>query len=209
VQRRFADRQALLEYVDCQNPGLHGARWWQVLDTLRTRFAQVLSREERQELSIKAPYSMDEAGASFLSDVKVILRSGKVSQLVVMFDEVEYITHGLSGALGKHWDQDFLPLWQTLRSVHQETQGSLCFMVAGVNPACVEKSHFGVTPNPIFQLAVPHYLEPMSVASVRTMVRSIGRYAGLDFQEEVYSYLQEVHGGHPFLTNCVQRGLES
>jgi len=31
------------------------------------------------------------------------------------------------------------------------------------------------------------------------MVRTIGRYAGLHFEEETYPYLQEIHGGHPYL----------
>ena len=199
LQRRFADRQILLEYVDCQNPGVHGSRWWQVLDNLRTRFSLVLPQQVKHELSPRDAYTVDRAGALFLSDVKLVLKHGNISQVVGMFDEVEYITHGLSGALGRHWDLDFVPLWQTLRAVHQETQGGFCFIVAGVNPACVEKSHFGVTPNPIFQLATPHYLEPLSTPSLRAMVRTIGRYAGLNFEEQVYSYLQEVHGGHPYL----------
>jgi hypothetical protein len=199
MQRRLSDQNIHLEYIDCQNPGLHGARWWQVLEHLRTRLGSILSKEMKQELAPKDAYAADQAGTTFLLDMKLILKLSKLSQLAVMFDEVEYITHGLSGALGKHWDLDFLPLWQTLRSVHQETQGAFCFIVAGVNPACVEKSHFGVTPNPIFQLATPHYLEPLSANSVRSMVRTIGRYAGLNFQEETHSYLREIHGGHPYL----------
>lgn len=31
------------------------------------------------------------------------------------------------------------------------------------------------------------------------MVRTLGRYAGLKFEEDVYGYLQKVYGGHPFL----------
>ena len=31
------------------------------------------------------------------------------------------------------------------------------------------------------------------------MVRSIGKYTGLHFEEDVYPYLQSVYGGHPFL----------
>lgn len=116
-----------------------------------------------------------------------------------MLDEVEYITHGLGGALGRHWNADFIPFWQTIRSVHQETKGKLTFIVAGVNPSCVETSHFDSAPNPIFQLAPPQYLEPLTTKSVRTMVRSIGRYDGFVFEEGVYDYLQKNYGGHPYL----------
>jgi hypothetical protein len=63
----------------------------------------------------------------------------------------------------------------------------------------VARSHFGVTPNPIFQLAPPQYLEPLTTPKVREMARTIGRYAGLQFSEEVYGYLQHTYGGHPYL----------
>jgi hypothetical protein len=116
-----------------------------------------------------------------------------------MLDEIEYITPSLSGALGQHWDRDFIPFWQTIRATHQENKGNLVFIVAGVNPASVEETRFGDLPNPIFQLALPTYLEPFERENVRKMVRTLGRYAGVKFKEEVYDYLTAVFGGHPFL----------
>jgi hypothetical protein len=199
VQRRLSDHPVLVEYLDCQNPGVHAVRWWQVLENLVVRLNDALRRRSGQGTDIHRDYSPSTAGAFFASDVASILKAGSLAGILIMLDEVEYITHGLSGALGKHWDEDFVPLWQTIRATHHETGGQLCFIVAGVNPACVEKSHFGVTPNPIFQLAVPQYLEPLNVEAVKAMVRSIGRYAGLTFDEEVYSYLQDKYGGHPYL----------
>lgn len=199
VQRRLADRNMLVEYFDCQNPGLHGARWWQVLNNIASRCGQILPAAERKDFAGRGTYTSETAGITFADDIKKLLEASNRSQIIIMLDEVEYITHGLSGALGQHWDVDFVPLWQTVRSVHQETQGAFCFVVAGVNPACVEKSHFGVTPNPIFQLAIPHYLEPLTVESVRGMIRRIGRHMGLRFEENTYGYLQETYGGHPYL----------
>jgi hypothetical protein len=199
LERRLKDQHIITEYLDCQNPGIHGARWWQVLDYIASRCSVGLGRTDKQELSGRGTYTAENAGLSFTDDIRKIIQHTEESQILVMFDEVEYVTHGLSGALGKHWDADFLPLWQTVRSVHQETKGRFSFIVAGVNPACVERSHFGVTPNPIFQLATPFYLEPLSVSNVRSMVRTIGKYAGLQFDEDVYAYLQETYGGHPYL----------
>ena len=57
---------------------------------------------------------------------------------------------------------------------------------------------FNEQPNPLFQIQ-PYYLEPFTVGSVREMVRSIGRWAGLKPEENVYTYLQGKYGGHPFL----------
>lgn len=196
VQRRIPDLGILTEYMDCQNPGLHGARWWQLLHVITER---LLKRRPVKSMSKLHTYNPATAGKEFLDDVKEILEKGNVQQIAILLDEVEYITCGLSGAIGQHWDEDFVPFWQTIRSVHQETLGRFCFMVAGVNPAAVDSSHFGTTSNPIFQLAQPQYLSPLTTQQVRSMVRTIGRYAGLDFREEVYSYLRDSYGGHPYL----------
>jgi hypothetical protein len=116
-----------------------------------------------------------------------------------MLDEIEYITSGLNKGLGKHWDDDYVPFWQVMRSTHQETLNRFVFIVAGVNPACINQPHFGGLTNPIFELANLEFLEPFDRHQVRDMVRAIGRYSGLEFDEDVYSYLQDTYGGHPFL----------
>jgi len=72
-------------------------------------------------------------------------------------------------------------------------------LLAGVNPASVTTSHFGTTSNPIFQLAPPTFVDPLDLPRVRDMVRTIGRYSGLEIAEDVYPYLQKSYGGHPFL----------
>jgi len=178
---------------------VHSVRWWQVLENVVERCVDTLKRDFRRDAEVRGDYNLTNAGTRFSSDIKAILQLGQLEQVVLMLDEVEFVTHGLSGALGQHWDRDFVPFWQTIRSTHQETQGKLVFVVAGVNPACVEKSHFGGVQNPIFQLTAPHFLDPFNAAQVREMVRSIGKYTGIKFDETVYAYLQDTYGGHPFL----------
>lgn len=199
IQRRLQDRAVLAEYVECENPGIHAGRWWQVLDNLIIKLRDTLKREHKREASIDAGYSQHDAGTRFVSDIKLLLKNGHLDHLLIMLDEIEHLTPGLSGRLGAHWDEDFVPFWQTIRATHQETKSQLTFVVAGVNPTCVEQSHFGQIVNPIFQLAKPHYLEPLSVDSVREMVRSIGRYSGLNIEPRACAYLHEAYGGHPYL----------
>jgi len=199
IQRRIADRPILTEYLDCQNPGVHAARWWQVLENIIGRLVQSTYNNFKRSCKISGGYNQINAGSRFSSDVKTILADGQLSHIILMLDEIEYITPNLSGALGQHWDSDFLPFWQTVRSTHQETLGKLSFIVAGVNPSCVEQSHFKELPNPIFQLAIPQYLEPFSDKNISHMVRSIGRYAGIKFEDSAYVYLKNYFGGHPYL----------
>jgi hypothetical protein len=199
LKRRLAEQPVMLEYVDCQNPGIHAARWWHVLQNLVERCVSSLRTERKRTSRVSGPYDESTAGTRFLTDIRNIISGGGLKHLVLLFDEIEYVTPSISGALGAHWDTDFLPFWQTVRAVHQETQGQLTFLVAGVNPSSVTTSHFGQLPNPIFQLAQPVFLDPLDTARVREMVRTIGRYSGLDIEENVYAHLSGRYGGHPFL----------
>ena len=198
LRRRLEDQPHLTEYIDCQNPGIHAARWWQVLGTIAERCAVSLKTNRKRTAAV-SEYDERNAGNAFLKDVRSLLTDGQLERVVLLFDEIEYITPRISGALGQHWDSDFVPFWQTIRAVHQEVEGRLTFSVAGVNPAAVTTSHFDGAPNPIFQLATPTYLSPLDVAQVRDMVRTIGRNSGLSIEEPVYEHLASEYGGHPFL----------
>lgn len=199
-QRRVSERPILVDYIDCANPGIHSARWWEVLETLTQRLDRLKKSNRSPKGIVERPrYSQGSAGAEFSTALRLLIEEENLEQIVLLLDEIEYITPGLSNILGQHWDRDFVPFWQTIRSIHQELDGKLVFLVAGVNPAGVEETRIGETPNPIFQLAVPHFLEPFNSQSVRDMVRTLGKYSGLRFEEDVYEYLRAVYGGHPFL----------
>lgn len=212
VTRRLEDQPILAEYIDCQNPGVHAARWWHVLKTISERCADSLRTNHKRTVSTSR-YDERNAGNSFLRDVRALLADGQLQHISLLFDEIEYMTPRISGALGQHWDSDFVPFWQTIRAVHHEVKGQLTFSVAGVNPAAVTTSHFDKAPNPIFQLATPTYLTPFDVPQVRDMVRTIGRYSGLNIEEPVYKHLTDTYGGHPFLIRIacseVTRGVST
>jgi len=199
VERRMTAQRILTEYIDCHNPGIHANRWWHVLENIIERLAGKLRTEFRRTARISHDYSQTNAGTRFSMDIQTILREGHIEKVVLLLDEVEFITPNLSGALGKHWDIDFVPFWQTIRATHQETSGRLVFMVAGVNPAAVEETRFNNISNPIFQLAPPYFLETFDKPRVREMVRTLGKYAGVVFEESCFGYLTDTFGGHPYL----------
>lgn len=199
LQRRLFEKEYLIEYIDCHGPGIYGMRWWQLLQELSFRICQNLSSAHGKSITDSGVYDKNFAANSFNRLVKRILGLKLFSQITFLFDEIEYITPGLSNSLGQHWDEDFVLFWQTIRSVSQETGGQLVFVVAGVNPSSVEQSHFNHIQNPIFQLAVPFYLEALGRSDVRDMVRTIGKYSGFTFNENCYDHLQNVYGGHPYL----------
>ena len=198
IQRRAPNFNAIAVYLDCENPGLYQARWWEMLATIADRCAQEIGIANwKSRLKV---YTDTNASIKFHSDMReIVAASSQSSSVAILLDEIEYITPKVCGARAQHWDEDFVLMWQTVRSLQQESPEVASFCVAGVNPACVEQTHFDGTPNPLFQLAIPIHLEPLSVESVRSMVRTVGRYSGLKFDEAVYPYLTERFGGHAFL----------
>lgn len=198
IQRRLPDN-IIAEYIDCHSPGIYGSRWWQLLSEISERFCSKVLETCDIKVSDDGIYDRVNASNSFNRIIKKILRATHKASLCLLFDEIEFITPGISNALGQHWDEDFVLFWQTIRSVSQEVEGCLTFVVAGVNPSSVEKSHFNKIQNPIFQLAIPYYLEALNKHDVRDMVRTIGRYSGLLFNEDCYEYLKDTYGGHPYL----------
>lgn len=199
LKRRLSSKNILIEYVDCQGPGIYGSRWWQLLQELSIRICNSLADRLGKKIIDDGLYDKESAPNSFNRLMKRITGPLQIDQVVLLFDEIEFITPLISNTLGQHWDEDFVPFWQTIRSTSQELSGRLVFVVAGVNPSSVERSHFKDIQNPIFQLAVPFYLEPLEQPSIRDMVRSIGKYSGFSFSEDCYKFLKDSYGGHPYL----------
>jgi hypothetical protein len=61
----------------------------------------------------------------------------------------------------------------------------------------------GAFDNPIYRFVTPLYLPLFEMKEVKEMVSSIGTYMGLRFDDEVYAYLTDDFGGHPFLIRQV------
>ncbi len=168
--------------LDCQSPGVYLMHW----NTLLARIASEITGR---------------AGAFVGLAEQVVAFQRAVQEApaktLLIFDEVENVSLDLSPA--SHWNDEFLPFWGAIRAVHQETNGKLVYGVAGVNPHIFDIPLVAGKDNPILLGVAPLYLWPLSLASTREMVRTIGRYMGLEFEEKVYDWLYCQYGGVPFL----------
>ncbi len=207
MQRRLDPQRILAALVDCQNPSVQTARWWFLLEQITRRLNTEALRRFHRSTPLTTRYTNTNAGNQFMTDLEQILDCGPFEGLVVQLDEIEWITPGLEQALGRHWREDYAPFWQAIRAAHQMLDGRITFVVSGVNPLCLEEAQFSGIPNPIFQGALPYFLEPLSLDNVRALVRRLGRYAGFDFEEETYDSLRRRFGGHPFLIRLACREL--
>ncbi len=123
--------------------------------------------------------------------------------ILLIFDEVENITPGVSPS--DHWRTglDFVYFWQTLRSSFQKLPQIFSYLIVGTNPLCVEMEKIAGFDNPIFGQIPLDYIPRFDVPQTREMVRRLGRIIGLHFDEIIYGLLTEDFGGHPYLIRHV------
>ena len=194
-QRLLArEKIATVEYLDLQDPGLYGLRWWELLRELAVRIDPAIDLRAFDE---------SHAARSFRETVeRMAARGGR--RIVIALDEIEHIVPGLS--LREHWNRDFLEFWKTVRAV-QNTNRHVTFIVAGVNASAVETATFDGFDNPLFSWISVRYVPPFGVTEVADMIGKLGHYMGLTFDEDVFEFLHGRYGGHPLLTRLVASRL--
>ena len=142
LQRRCMDGAiAHAHYTDVSNPGLYQARWWSALQQLVRNLAEPFGLERADRSRTRAltiDYAERDAATHFRADIVQLCSKFPNQRLLLLLDEIEHITFDISPR--SHWLDDFLPFWQTLRSVHQDTQGRVGFVIAGVNPVRADRA---------------------------------------------------------------------
>ena len=183
--------------IDCESPSIHGLRWFELLEKLVLDYKNV--RRSKYRIKPGSRYNEKTAADSFAKDIVGIYGSKKRTPLLILFDEIERISPRTGSS--PHWrdGSDFVLFWQTLRGFYQRQQEIFTYMLVGTNPSCVEQSVIAGHENPLFGSIPSKYVPSFTVVQTREMVRKLGRYMGLRFDEMLYSKLVEDFGGHPFL----------
>ncbi|GGR99749.1 hypothetical protein GCM10008960_28020 [Deinococcus sedimenti] len=177
-------RDAKIVYIDLQNAALYRMRWWEVLEDISIRMGN----------NIKSKFN-EENGAKRFGNFIRKMDDGK--RYIVAFDEIEHICPGIASA--DHWNNDFIELWKTLRSIQIENKSKLSYLVSGVNASVVETSHIGEIDNPLFSMVSVMYMPEFSNSESGLMIDTIGSYMGVDFDDDSKIFINERFGGHPLL----------
>lgn len=183
--------------IDCESPSIHKLRWNELLEKIVVLYHK--SIESKVKIKTENRYEEKNAADSFEEDTLKTFRSKKKRATLFLFDEIERITPGTASS--EHWriEADFIYFWQTLRGFYQRHPEVFTYMLVGTNPSCVEESVLVEHENPIFASIPAQYVPNFDFDQVRQMVRKLGRYIGLKFDEIIYSKLTDDFGGHPFL----------
>ena len=180
------DQGGELIYIDCQNAAVYQSRWWELTQEIINRLSGTQGK----------PVTEATAATVLQKTVTKLARRNPGKRFVIALDEIEHISPNIG--MRKHWDNDFLDFWKTLRAI-QNTNRHLSFLVAGVNATVVETPTYSGHDNPLFSLIKTKYIPSFERGEVKQMVSTLGRYMGLHFSEDVFDYLHLRYGGHPLL----------
>lgn len=196
LERLIELRSGVSIYIDCQSPSVNKRQWFELL------YFIVRSLCEKYQLAFTPDidnYSEKNAAQQFEVDLERTKTLLGNMRILLIFDEIEQIGFNTSSSQSWANGTDFIDFWKTIRSIYQMNDSLLSFIIAGVNPFCIEEALFGKFDNPIFGMLKPTYLNLFSYEDVRDMISNIGNYMGLRFENEIFSMLTDDYGGHPFL----------
>ncbi len=200
IERFTASHSENVITIDCESPSIHKRRWNELLFHLVDQYKS--KQYSKVRISSEHRYDEKRASETFEKDMLNIYRSMPVPTLFI-FDEIERISP-ITGS-SEHWrnGEDFVYFWQSMRAFYQQHPEVFTYLLVGTNPYCIETPTIGIHDNPIFGSIPFQYVPSFDVAKTREMVRKLGRFMGLKFDEMIYSKLTEDFGGHPFLIRQV------
>ncbi|WP_430474212.1 hypothetical protein ACQ0MK_20600 [Thalassospira lucentensis] len=187
--------------IDCQSPSVHKRRWNELLYYIVNEIVKKYSiKKNTIELS---SYSEKNAADQFHDDIKTIYSILNKSPILIAFDEIERISPRTASS--SHWreEDDFVFFWQAIRSSFQKHTGVFSFLLIGTNPQAVETATINGNDNPIYNSVPIEYIPGFDLPQTTEMVRKLGRYMGLEFEDAVYSSIHNDFGGHPYLIRHV------
>lgn len=175
-------------FYDCKSPSYRKMHWNEFLGEICGNIAKRLG------IHIRAEYDEKNIIKSFRYVVKTASDRGK--KIVIMFDEIEYIS--FKSPMDQHWHTEFIDFWQTIWSV-QSVHRNLVFILSGVNPSVAEMDTIDGIQNPLFSIVQSEYLQGLSEEDARTMIKTLGRRMGLKFEFDAVQLLYNQYNGHPML----------
>lgn len=200
ISRNLQKNGEIVTTIDCQSPSINKRKWNEAIYYVckKTKDDNYLQSYLPDEIEFTEK-NATEILARFVKDVN----NEKGKKLFLIFDEIENISRITSPT--EHWSKgsDFLYFWQSMRTVFQTVGINLAYLIVGTNPSCIEMPRIDSSDNPLFNHFTPTYLPGFDIRSTRDMIRRIGKRMGVNFEEAIYTNINEEYGGHPFLIRQV------
>lgn len=218
LKLRIAEADGVAIYFDCSSS--HHFRWNEFLRYIIKTVVNEYTFEKNENGNVvlnadcnleitDERYNEKDAVVSFIEDIKQLYKMLDNRRILLILDEIESISYTTSPSKWWREENDALYFWQSIRTLIQMHNECLSFVVAGVNPMCVEIQSIKKYDNPIFGMFSPIYTSLFEYEDIKKMVSGIGGRLGLSFEDAVYAKMMEDYGGHPFLIRQVCSRINS
>jgi hypothetical protein len=122
------------------------------------------------------------------------------ARVVIVLDEIEHLCPpGAARTEGTSSNQKVPEFFGVCRRLVQERRGNFTLLIAGLASAAVESGELYGRPNPLFNWAHVHYVRPFEAADAAELLRTLGRRAGLEWDDDATTAAFEESGGHALL----------
>jgi hypothetical protein len=119
--------------------------------------------------------------------------------VVIIFDEIDYITPGSPTA--PHWRQDFNVFWRNFRATYQEVSRqtkNLSVLVSGVSTHWFSVESIDGIENAALSFVPDEYLSPMAEGATVAMLKRLSKSAGLRFDDSSLELVARTAANMPF-----------
>jgi hypothetical protein len=189
-------KSGLCVFVDCSRDSIAQMSSEQLLLSLAVAVEQAALAASHY--SLPRPINQEVPIENAAEALTAALQKSAIS-VVIAFDELDYITP--ASPTSPHWASHFIPFWRALRTVYQESvrQGKpLSIIVSGVSSKWFSVEAIDGVENAALHFVPEEYLEPFARQASVSMVRRIGKSAGLLFDDDAAAALAEACGDFPF-----------
>ena len=195
VNRMLKQKNGHSVVIDCQS--LYQSRWNYALYNVIKEINDKLSL--RIKINIEEYNNESLAATAFNDGIRNILNKLQNKKILLIFDEIEHLSYKLSANQNWKNGDDYLRFWHAVRASFQSNSGKFTFLLAGTNANSIELTKIENSDNPLFEQFKPIYLSGFNVEQTEQMVSTLSRYMGVKFDDEIFTYLTDNFGGHPFL----------
>ena len=147
----------------------------------------------------ESEYDIGNASFLFERDMKELNLKMRGESLLLMIDEVEWITFGIANT--EHWKEggDFIFFWNAIKAYFHKNPEIFNFIIAGTNPRAIEAITVNGFDNPLYRQAEIKYMPPFNETETKDMINKLGGYMGLQFDNSVCNIIASDYGGQPFI----------
>jgi hypothetical protein len=182
--------------IDCSRDDVWSLSAIQLLDSIAASVERAQATNSNYLSLLPSGRAADLRGAR---DQFEKLALSLTKPLILIFDEIDYITPG--SPTQSTWRDDFNTFWRNLRSVYQECARQahpLSLLIGGVSTYWFTVESIDAVENAALAFIPEEYLSPMSEGATVAMLKRLGRISGLQLEDSSAEAIARATANMPY-----------